>query len=163
MSGHPVHPEVKSLASAFQGLLFYWGNLIKKRAFLLDYNPFTLAFTGADASLEPAFLKYYHQDTLRRTRVGTIAAISLYAVFGILDLVMVPDLAHLFWFIRYAVVLPVAAMVVLFSFNRAYERFSQPALFLLGLTGGVGIEIMVMMAGPPAKYSYYAVLSWSLL
>ncbi len=108
----------------------------------MDYNRFTLTFTGPCASLEQAFLGYFHKDTLRRTRAGTIAAASLYAVFGLLDLVMVPDLVPVLWFIRYPVVLPVASFVVLFSFHRAYKRFSQSALFLLGLTGGLGIEII---------------------
>lgn len=122
----------------------------------MPFNRFTLAFTGEWTHLEPLFLDHHHGDVLIRTRVATLAALFFYGIFGILDAVMIPEKAHIFWFIRYAVVIPAALSVLAFSFHRAYRRYSQHALFLMVLIGGLGIEVMVMLADPPAKYSYYA-------
>ena len=122
----------------------------------MDYHRFTLAFSGEWVHLEPGFLAHHHRETLVRTRVVILAAILLYGIFGILDAVMVPAQVHLLWMIRYAVVIPSALAVLAFTFHRSYEKYSQPALFFMIFTGGLGIELMVMLADPPAKYSYYA-------
>ena len=120
------------------------------------YNRFTLSFTGKWAHLEPRFLAHHHQEVLIRTRVATLVAAFFYGIFGILDAVLIPDMAHIFWIIRYGVVIPVALGVLAFSFTRQYRAYSQQALFLMILVGGLGIELMIILADPPAKYSYYA-------
>jgi len=122
----------------------------------LLYNRFTLAFTGEWAHLEPEFLAHHHQEVLIRTRVATLVATFFYGIFGILDAVVIPEMAHIFWIIRYGVVIPVALGVLALTFTRYYRALSQQALFFMLLVGGLGIELMILLADPPAKYSYYA-------
>lgn len=122
----------------------------------MPYHPLTLSFTGEWSGLEPEFLAYYHRDSLTRSRIALVVATLLYGLFGILDAVVVPEQAHIFWIIRYGVVIPMALAGLAFSFHPAFEKYSQQVLFIIILAGGLGIELMVMLADPPANYSYYA-------
>jgi len=122
----------------------------------LPYNPFTLTFTREWAQLETAFQHAYFRDSLTRLRIALLVGIFLYGIFGVLDAVMVPDKKHIFWFIRYALVIPSAAATLIFSFHKTFERWYQPLLSMVLLVAGLAIEAMVVLARPPANYSYYA-------
>ena len=122
----------------------------------MQYHPLTLAFTRDRAHLEPGFRHAYFREALVRIRLSLVVAIFLYGIFGILDAVIVPDKKFIFWIIRYIVVIPLAMATLAFSFHRAFERWFQPLLAGVCLVGGLGIEAMVILAGPPASYSYYA-------
>ncbi len=88
-------------------------------------------------------------------RIALVIATLFYSAFGFLDALMIPEMKHAFWLIRFAVVAPVAAVVLLFSFTAAFEKFAQPALALVCLVGGIGVEGMVILADSVAMYSYY--------
>ena len=106
--------------------------------------------------LEPEFIKFHFKESLSRIRIAILVAFFFYSIFGILDLIIAPDKKNIFWFIRYAVVCPVALWVLGFSFRPNFEKYCQSSLFFMCLTGGLGIEAMVILADPPATYSYYA-------
>lgn len=122
----------------------------------MPFNPLTLAFTRQWASLEPEFLNHNFKESLFRARIAILAVLLFYGIFGILDYVMVPDKKLIFWAIRYLVVIPLALGVLGFSFWPQFRSWAQPLLFIMCLTGGLGIEVMVILAEPPATYSYYA-------
>ncbi len=122
----------------------------------LQYHPLTLAFTHDNAHLEPQFQHAYFRESLTRIRIAMVVGIFLYGIFGILDAVMVPAQKQIFWIIRYAVVIPMGLAIFVFSFHRAFERWYHPMLAGICLIAGLGIEIMVILADPPAGYSYYA-------
>lgn len=122
----------------------------------MTYNFFTLSFTGKWAHLEPEFIRYHFRESLTWMRIALVIAIFFYAVFGILDTIMVPDKKNIFWIIRYAFFCPAALWGLWFSFRPGFEKYVQPCLFFLCLLAGLGIELMVIIAGPPATYSYYA-------
>ncbi|WP_022668984.1 hybrid sensor histidine kinase/response regulator [Desulfospira joergensenii] len=122
----------------------------------MRYNPFTLVFAKNWVHLEPEFQRFYFKETLIKIRVALFVAMAFYAVFGILDALIAPEQKVIFWTIRYLFIVPATTGVLLFSFYPAFERYSQPALFGLCLSGGLGIEMMIALAGPPAAYSYYA-------
>ena len=122
----------------------------------MPFNPLTLAFARQWADLEPGFLDYYFKESLIRMRIAILAAIFFYALFGILDAVMVPEKRLIFWGIRYFVVIPVALLVLFLSFRPGFKKRAHPLLFIMCLIGGLGIEFMVILADPPATYSYYA-------
>lgn len=122
----------------------------------MTYNFFTLAFTGKWKHLEPDFQTFHFRDSLIRIRLTILIAILLYASFAILDAILAPELKDTFWVLRFAVVGPVAVGVLVYSFNPGFEKYSQLCLFIMCLTGGIAIELMIVMAGPPVSYYYYA-------
>ncbi|MFA5903510.1 MAG: hypothetical protein WC836_06205, partial [Desulfobacula sp.] len=122
----------------------------------MTYHLFTLSFTGEWENLESEFIKSHFRESLTRLRVAILVAGFFYAVFGFLDAIIVPDKKYIFWAIRYAVICPVAILVFIFSFRPVFEKYAQPCLFFMCLSGGLGIELMVILADPPATYSYYA-------
>ncbi|WDP91569.1 MAG: response regulator [Desulfobacter sp.] len=122
----------------------------------MTYHRFTLNFTRQWAHLEPEFQRTYFRDSLTRIRFALLVGIFLYGIFGALDAVMAPAKKEIFWFMRYGVVIPSAAGILAFSFHPAFERWYQPLLSLELMVAGFCIEIMVILADPPANFSYYA-------
>ncbi len=122
----------------------------------MPFNPLTLAFARQWADLEQGFIDFYFKESLVRLRTAIMVAVFFYAIFGILDYVMVPDKLFIFWSIRYLVVIPFALWVFWLSFRPGFKHRAHPLLFTMCLLGGLGIECMVILADPPATYSYYA-------
>ena len=120
------------------------------------HNFFTLSFTDQWEHLEPDFLDFHFKESLFRIRITILFIIFIYASFSILDAIIAPELKTIFWFIRFCIVCPVAGAVLCYSFRPGFHKYAQPSLFIMCLTGGVGIEAMIILAGPPASYSYYA-------
>ena len=67
--------------------------------------------------LEAGFSDYYFAHALPFTRLAIVLAIVLYALFGILDLFIVPSVARWIWLIRYSVFCPVALGVLVLTFT----------------------------------------------
>ena len=122
----------------------------------MTYNFFTLSFTGEWEYLEPEFIKSHFRESLPWIRIAIPIAIFFYTIFGILDLIIAPEKKNIFWLIRYAGFCPAATGVLWFSFHPGFEKYAQALLFFLCILAGLGIELMVILAGPPASYSYYA-------
>lgn len=116
----------------------------------------TLAFIGPHRHLEAPFQAYYFQTTLRQVRIAIASAILFYAAYGIYDAIVVPQLAPLFWTIRWAIVCPACALLLWFTFSRHFFRLAQPALGLVALMGCSGIIIMSMIVPTEQHYPYIA-------
>ncbi|OPY89165.1 MAG: Sporulation kinase E [Syntrophaceae bacterium PtaU1.Bin231] len=117
----------------------------------------TLRFAGESADLEAPFQAANFRASLPHNRAALVIGALFYAVFGILDAMLMPEFERVTWFIRYAVVVPAIAALLLFSFSRAFERFASAALASISVVAGI--------APPPVNYSYYAgvllVLIWN--
>jgi len=122
----------------------------------MQYNLFTLAFIDDWLHLEKDFLKFHFKESLRLIRISIVFGIVLYALFGVLDAVMVPNKKEIFWFIRYAVACPAALLILLFTFSRHFEKFVQIVLMTFCLLGGGSIELMGFLSDPPASHIYFA-------
>ena len=83
----------------------------------MRFNRFTLAFSGRHAQLEPLFQDHYFRSTLNQIRIAIGAAFIFYALFGIMDAIVMPDRYEIFWIIRWTVVCPCILGVLLFSFK----------------------------------------------
>jgi PAS domain S-box-containing protein len=125
----------------------------------------TLRFAGESADLEAPFQAANFRASLPHNRAALVIGALFYAVFGILDAMLMPEFERVTWFIRYAVVVPAIAALLLFSFSRAFERFASAALASISVVAGGGIIAMIVIAPPPVNYSYYAgvllVLIWN--
>ena len=122
----------------------------------IPYDLFTLSFTGKWKHLEPLYIEYHFNESLTRIRAAVLVALAFYLVFAILDAILVPEQKIIFWCLRFGVVCPVALWVFWFSFRPGFKKYNQPSLFFMCIVGGVAIVLMVILADPPATYSYYA-------
>lgn len=121
----------------------------------MKIDPLTLFFCDELKSLESEYQTYQFKKSLNIQRMAILLSIFFYAFFGLLDAYLIPDKKHIFWFIRYAVVCPYALAVFFFTFSKKYEKYSNVSLFSMFIVGGFGIDMMILLADPPASYSYY--------
>ena len=116
-------------------------------------------------SLESSFSEYHFQQSLVFMRFAIVLSIVLYALFGILDLFIVPDVAGSIWVIRYAIYCPIALAVLALTFTRRFKPIAQPILCALAALCGLGIVAMIAIADVSGGYLYYAglllVIPWA--
>ncbi|WP_459922395.1 hybrid sensor histidine kinase/response regulator [Desulfatiferula olefinivorans] len=89
-------------------------------------------------------------------RVVVFLAGLFYSVFGVLDVLLVPDDFKPLLLIRFGIVLPFIIFVILFSYTRYFGRYMQLVFMATVFVSGGGIIAMIVITPPPATYSYYA-------
>jgi signal transduction histidine kinase len=109
-----------------------------------------------DGELEDRFAEYFVARALPTARFALLLAVALFALFGILDGLLVPEEAGTIWGIRFAFVCPLGLAVYGFTFTRAFRTVMQPTLCAFAVLGGLSIVAMIVIADPPAGYLYYA-------
>jgi hypothetical protein len=109
-------------------------------------------------SVEKEFLDDYFRNSIGSCRASLLTAFGLYAVFGILDFWGMPSRTHYVWTIRYLLVCPIIAAVLLLSFHPIFKKIMQPATMFVVLVAGLGIVAMIAATEPkdPAYTHYYA-------
>lgn len=122
----------------------------------MQINRLTLKFSGELSNLEAPFLKEYYTSSLPHIRMMMILGAMLYAAFGVLDILLMPQQVVALWIIRFMVVGPILAGVLAISFLPIFEKYMQPILALVYFLAGAGIIGMIVVAPPPVSYSYYA-------
>jgi len=115
---------------------------------------FTLRF--ADPSLEADYRSDLQERTLRSVRDGYLLAIAMYGGFGVLDCYVIPEALRLAWVIRFAVVCPMAAAILAWSFRPSGPPRLQGAGAAYCLVAGAGIVAMIASASGPGRDLYYA-------
>ena len=122
----------------------------------MKLNPVTLKFSGSISHLEPSFFLDYTKNSLVHIRLALVLGCFFFAIFGVLDGILIPAQKHLTWAIRYGVVCPAILFVIYLTCIPKFHKYIQPILcFLILITGG-GIVAMIIIAPPPISYSYYA-------
>jgi len=121
----------------------------------MHINPFTLHFSDTDKKLEAGFRKYFFKLSLPVFRWGFLLGIVLYGLFAFLDAMFMPELKHQFWLIRFALVIPVMAAGILFSFHENFEKYWQPSISFIITIAAFGIFWMIAMSSAPEGNSYY--------
>ncbi len=116
----------------------------------MQLHPATLAF---EKKQEKAYNKVYFNDSLPIVRTALVLTGMLYGIFGYLDYLVVGEHSQLFLFIRFAVVLPFLALVLIASYTSFFSRIWQPLVFIAYILSGTGISIMISQL--PDNGSYY--------
>ncbi len=116
----------------------------------------SLSLRFVDPAVEQRFASGDIARALPTIRVFLVAACLLYAVFGILDAFVIPDVKIQAWLIRYGGVCPVLIGVTLLTFSPVFLRIAQAALALCVSAAGAGIVVMTALASPPGNALYYA-------
>jgi signal transduction histidine kinase len=136
----------------------------QKPAGLSAVFPLTRRLRFGD-DLEPAFAEYHVERSLPFARLALVLAIVLYALFGILDLYIVPSAAKWMWLIRYAIFCPGALAVLRLTFTQWFKPVMQQVLTGMAIWTGLGIVAMIAIAPPDVGYRYYAglllVIPWA--
>ena len=106
--------------------------------------------------LERIYQEESFHASLKQLRINILVAGLIYALFGILDAVVTPEIKYEAWFIRFAIVIPAAIFVFFFSFSRHFKKYQQPVVFSLVLVGGAGIVALIVIAGKSPSYFHFA-------
>jgi signal transduction histidine kinase len=121
---------------------------------LSELNMFSLRFRNRMA--ERRFLRRHMLESRPVIRVGLLAGAALYGVFGILDILIMPDAVQKFWIIRFGFVFPVIFGVLALTYHRSFVRCAQTGLSLAMFASGMGIIAMTVLGEPPTSHWYYA-------
>jgi signal transduction histidine kinase len=121
---------------------------------LSELNMFSLRFRNRMA--ERRFLRRHMLESRPVIRVGLLAGAALYGVFGILDILIMPDAVQKFWIIRFGFVFPVIFGVLALTYHRSFVRCAQTGLSLAMFASGMGIIAMTVLGEPPTSHLYYA-------
>ncbi|MFW5770992.1 MAG: hypothetical protein ACOCX9_06115 [Spirochaetota bacterium] len=106
--------------------------------------------------VEKQFLEDYYEKSLPIIRISFILAIVLYCIFGVLDIIIVPESKYIVWFIRFAIVVPLLVGVYVLSYTRFFKNNMQVILAATGLVVGYGINAMIGIANPgELGYDFY--------
>jgi diguanylate cyclase (GGDEF)-like protein/PAS domain S-box-containing protein len=122
----------------------------------MKLHPLTLKFTGESSKLEESFLKDYYKISLSQIRLFLILGAVLYAAFGILDALLMPEEETVMWIIRLIVIGPGLAGVLLVSYSELFEKHMQAVLAFSYTLAGTAIICMIIAAPPQVSYFYYA-------
>lgn len=136
------------------------GNIFRMNLFLIP------------PQFQSAFEKHLAEERIRSTKeIGVLASV-LYVTFGILDVWAIPSALTAVWLVRLAVVFFMLSVVAL-TRTPLFLKHYAPIKIVFFLIMGLGIEMMVYLAGPQdlAKHTYYtglilvvmALYTWSFL
>lgn len=125
---------------------------------IMNVNPLTLKFSGELKQFEPEFIREYGARAVKYVRLSILLGIILYSAFGMLDEFLIPDkqIVLTLWFIRYAIVCPIAIIFLFISFRPIFKKYTQEGGAFILILSGSGISLMVGLAPAPATFSYYA-------
>ena len=100
----------------------------------LKFRKISLRFV--DHEVERRFSDEHLVRSLPIIRLSMLAGALLYGVFGILDVIIVPDVLSEIWLIRFGFVCPFLLAMLLFSFTRYFARTAQFVLSACMLISG---------------------------
>ena len=116
-------------------------------------NKFRLRFPD---DLERVYLDESFYHSLKQLRINIIVVGLVYALFGILDALVTPDVKYQAWFIRYAIVTPAVLFVIIFSFSPHFKKYQQITVSALALVGGAGLVALIVITNMSASYFHFA-------
>ena len=124
---------------------------------------FSLQFKGEHAYLEEEFVHDFRRRSAIHTRYTFILSTIVYALFGILDAVIVPEQRYSLWMIRFGIVIPILILLTVLLMLKPLRKMVDGFGFIALVVAGTGISMMIAIAEPPANYMYYAGLILVLL
>ncbi|SLN13499.1 sensor histidine kinase [Oceanibacterium hippocampi] len=117
-------------------------------------NRWTLRFD--DHELEERFEAQNIRQSMFLVRLSLFVGMLIYAMFGILDLFVVPEILTAAWISRYGVVCPVFMISMLATYSSAFARQAQWVMAICMFATGFSIVYMTMAAGEIGASYYYA-------
>ena len=135
-----------------------------------------------DAEMERDYQANYFRRSVRPVRAALGLAIGLFVLFSVLDPFLVPGDFRALWIVRLAVVAPILAVLLAFTYTRAFEKwfwrsqlfavvFGGSALVYLGTLADtefaasqvVGIVLAILWAHSVSRLSFRLATAATLL
>lgn len=114
-------------------------------------NKFFLHFSNID--FEKKYRQEYFGKSIVSLRISLLVVSALYALFAFFDQATSSEYYTYFFFIRFAIVIPIFMLVFAISFFRKFEDHWQLLISLCVIIGGSGIILMLLLN--PGNIYYY--------
>ena len=128
----------------------------RQRAFRVNKIPIDKYRLRFPDELEKDFREDYFQKSLYQLRFGIILGTTIYALFGILDAWITPEVKLHAWIVRFVVVVPACLAVLFFSYSSRFKKHMQITMFFLVLAAGGGIVALIAIVQSPVNYFHFA-------
>jgi len=109
-----------------------------------------------DPEVEDRFGAKNYERQIGITRLSVAGGALVFALFGILDLYVIPEVLHEAWALRFGLVCPVLFGLVAFSYTRFVNHRNSGLLSFVMLIPGFAVVTMTAIADAPGAYLYYA-------
>lgn len=116
-------------------------------------NSFTLRF--CDRELEAEFQQDAFARNVKRTRLTCVVGAFMYAIFCLMDRVVIPDLTSQCLTIRFAIVCPALLLSLFVTYTKFYYRLRNINTLICGSLASLGIIYMIAHASSPGNHIYY--------
>jgi len=117
-------------------------------------NQWTLRF--ADRTIENTYQKENQTELLPQYRFGLLSGAIMFALFGLLDMVVLQEDLQIVWLIRYVFVMPWLILSVILSYTKKYVHISHHLQLFTMMLLGLSIITMTVIISEPANGLYYA-------
>ncbi|HFE38737.1 MAG TPA: adenylate/guanylate cyclase domain-containing protein [Gammaproteobacteria bacterium] len=105
-------------------------------------NKYTLNFL--EKSLETAFRVHHAKNILSQVRVAILIASALYAIFSILDFIVISENRTTALLVRFAFAIPLFALAYLATYRRYFRKRLQLLVSVVICIAGVGIALIAI-------------------
>ena len=137
--------------------------LLDKSNTPMAVHPLTIVFTGDCSELEQPFIEDFIRNSLLQIRITLIISLCFYALFGVLDAILAPEIKHRVWTIRFGVVCPVILLTFICSYFEIFIKRMHALLMATSLIAGSGIVYMTVIGNAYMASTYYAGLMLILM
>ncbi|MEQ8377681.1 sensor histidine kinase [Parvibaculum sp.] len=121
-----------------------------------DYSMHRFTMRFRDPEVEDRFGEKNYERQIGITRLSVAGGALVFALFGILDLYVIPEVLHEAWALRFGLVCPVLFGLVAFSYTRFVNHRNSGLLSFVMLIPGFAVVTMTAIADAPGAYLYYA-------
>lgn len=106
--------------------------------------------------LERLFIDQFRQKYWLQNTVAAVAGLFLFALFGVVDRLVMPDGWEVLWRIRFGVTFPLLMVIFALQFlPRFGRRYSGPIIFTAMMVAGPAITVMNLHMPPGAENLYF--------
>ena len=121
-----------------------------------DYSMNRLTLRFRDPGVEDKFAVKNFESQIDVTRLSTAGGALVFALFGILDIYVIPDVLYEAWALRFLLVCPVLFGLVALTYTKHVTPQNSGMLSFVMLVPGVAVVTMTAIAEAPGAYLYYA-------
>jgi PAS domain S-box-containing protein len=115
-------------------------------------NLFTLSFEG---KIEDQYKAHEMKREMGQRRIGLIIAVIIYGLFGVMDLLIMPEIKNIAWFIRFAIFIPLTLTVFIASYWEKLMPWMEALISVVIIASGLGHLVILSYAPPEVRAHYY--------
>jgi len=120
-----------------------------------DYSRHWLTLRFRDPKIEDAFAQKNYAQQIGITRLSVAGGAVVFAMFGLLDAYIIPDVLFEAWALRFGLVCPALFGLVAFSYTPFVTHRNTGWLAFVMLIPGLSVTVMTAIADAPGAYLYY--------